>query len=177
MQIKIVRATENDASLLARMGREIFGHYWARMYSPDQLEAFFHQQYDIEPMREDLRNPNHLHFIAWADDQPAGFMKLSRKQTLADWIAERCLEICRLYVYEKYYHKGIGRALVETAIAIGHAEQMESLVLGVWGNNVRALTFYKKFGFEKIGEHPFQVGDRIDNDWVMRKWLHPSSGA
>jgi len=47
----------------------------------------------------------------------------------------------------------------------------EIVWLGVWEKNNRAISFYKKWGFEKFGEHSFTLGDDIQNDWLMKKEL------
>lgn len=39
--------------------------------------------------------------------------------------------------------------------------------LGAWPENHRAVAFYKKIGFQVIGEHAFPVGDRVDIDHIM----------
>ena len=43
--------------------------------------------------------------------------------------------------------------------------------LGVWEHNTKAQALYKKYGFEKFSEHQFAVGDKVDTDWLMRKYL------
>ena len=39
--------------------------------------------------------------------------------------------------------------------------------LGVWEENHRAISFYQKFGFEKIGVKEFLVGSVVDRDWIL----------
>jgi RimJ/RimL family protein N-acetyltransferase len=39
--------------------------------------------------------------------------------------------------------------------------------LGVWEHNPRAQAFYAKWGFRKVGEERFDLGDDIQTDWVM----------
>ena len=43
--------------------------------------------------------------------------------------------------------------------------------LGVWEKNEKALAFYKKHGFYRIGAHPFFVGNDEQTDYIMRKDL------
>ena len=40
--------------------------------------------------------------------------------------------------------------------------------LYVWEKNEKALAFYKKHGFHKIGEHSFVIGSDIQTDHLMR---------
>ena len=39
--------------------------------------------------------------------------------------------------------------------------------LGVWERNPKAIAFYRKFGFEVIGEHRFVLGRDPQRDLVM----------
>ena len=39
--------------------------------------------------------------------------------------------------------------------------------LGVWENNCRALKFYEKYGFKKIGQHNFLLGNDLQTDYLL----------
>jgi ribosomal protein S18 acetylase RimI-like enzyme len=39
--------------------------------------------------------------------------------------------------------------------------------LGVWEHNPRAIAFYRKFGFEVVGEHAFMLGQELQRDLIM----------
>jgi len=41
--------------------------------------------------------------------------------------------------------------------------------LGVWEKNTRAITFYRRHGFKKIGSHPYFIGKDKQTDWLMKK--------
>lgn len=171
MTVTIRKATIEDAILLAKMGKETFEETWNFYYKPQLLERFLDENYSVEQINKDLHEPLNIHYIAFIEDEPAGFVKLSRKQALGDWITDRCIEICRIYVYKKFHDQKIGKLLMEKSIEAAKEEKMESLVLGVWENNHRAVSFYRKFGFEPIGTHSFFVAEQEDTDWVMRKSL------
>ena len=42
--------------------------------------------------------------------------------------------------------------------------------LGVNEENARAIRFYEKHGFGKVGRKSFRLGDRLEEDWVLE---HP----
>ncbi|MBK6484233.1 MAG: GNAT family N-acetyltransferase [Chitinophagaceae bacterium] len=113
----------------------------------------------------------YLYIVAFDNEKMVGFAKLSLQQQLGDFITRQSLEICRLYVLKAYHDQKVGKLLMEATIELAKKEKMESVVLGVWEDNHRAVAFYKKWGFEKIGTHPFVMGDLIETDWVMEKKL------
>ena len=41
--------------------------------------------------------------------------------------------------------------------------------LGVWEKNEKAIEFYKKYGFYKIGTHSFFMGEDEQTDYIIRK--------
>lgn len=45
----------------------------------------------------------------------------------------------------------------------------DEIYVSVFSENPRAIRFYQKYGFEKIGEYGFPVGDQVDLEWIMRK--------
>ena len=47
----------------------------------------------------------------------------------------------------------------------------DCLWLGVWENNKRAILFYEKWGFNKVGSHVFMLGKDAQNDFIMQLLL------
>jgi ribosomal protein S18 acetylase RimI-like enzyme len=41
--------------------------------------------------------------------------------------------------------------------------------LGVWERNPKAIAFYRKFGFQEVGEHVFPLGSDAQRDIVMSR--------
>ena len=58
---------------------------------------------------------------------------------------------------------------MEQAIAIAISRQKSYLWLGVWEHNTKALAFYQRFGFYRIGSHSFFVGQDEQTDFLLRK--------
>ncbi|MEL6861197.1 MAG: GNAT family N-acetyltransferase [Pseudomonadota bacterium] len=77
------------------------------------------------------------------------------------------IELKRIYVFSKYHGTGTGRELMMAALK--HAREIGSkrMLLGTYDQNHRAVAFYQRAGFEKVGERRFPVGDQIFNDIVM----------
>lgn len=45
--------------------------------------------------------------------------------------------------------------------------------LGVWERNDRAIRFYARHGYERCGEHVFQLGDDAQTDYIMQRLQPP----
>jgi ribosomal protein S18 acetylase RimI-like enzyme len=48
-------------------------------------------------------------------------------------------------------------------------ERFDHLYVGVYSENFRAQELYRRYGFEKVGEYHFMVGDHADLEWIMRR--------
>jgi ribosomal protein S18 acetylase RimI-like enzyme len=61
-----------------------------------------------------------------------------------------CLEVDDLFVDEKFHKQGYGTQLLNKAIEIGKDNEKQYVLLSTF--SFQALDFYKKFGFNVIGE-------------------------
>ena len=77
------------------------------------------------------------------------------------------LEISRFYVDRPWHGRGIARVLMSACIAEARSRGADALWLLVYQHNPRAVAFYEKSGFKKAGTQPFQLGRRVDQDWLM----------
>ena len=54
---------------------------------------------------------------------------------------------------KKYWHIGVGSAIMEMLIELAKEASLKNVELGVYADNERAIALYKRFGFEEIGRH------------------------
>lgn len=95
-------------------------------------------------------------------------MKLNEAPSQSDVNDSASLEIERIYVLSKYQGEGLGALLMDKAISAAVERGKEYIWLGVWEKNEKALAFYKKHEFRKIGEHSFVIGIDVQTDHLMR---------
>ena len=51
------------------------------------------------------------------------------------------------------------------------AKTLDTVWLGVWEHNPKAIEFYKRCGFEVFDKHIFVLGNDPQNDLLMRKQI------
>jgi len=76
------------------------------------------------------------------------------------------LDVKRIYVLSRWHGSGVGEALMEKAVDYARSDHQERLIVGVYVGNVRAQTFYERWGYEKIGERTFSVGPKQYEDYL-----------
>ena len=75
----------------------------------------------------------------------------------------------RLYLLRVAQNGGLGGRLAETALAWLHEAGPRTLWIGVWSGNHGAQRLYGRWGFEKVGEYGFAVGETIDREFILRR--------
>jgi diamine N-acetyltransferase len=80
---------------------------------------------------------------------------------------EKGIEIARFYVDRRWQGQGLAQALMQAVIEEAKTRQMETIWLGVWERNERAIAFYRKCGFRDTGSQPFILGSDLQTDRVM----------
>jgi RimJ/RimL family protein N-acetyltransferase len=85
------------------------------------------------------------------------------------------VEIERIYVLQAYHGKKVGQLLYEKAMEVSVEVNAGYVWLGVWEENQRAISFYKKNGFIEFDKHIFKLGDDEQTDVMMKKKLEAMS--
>ncbi|MGT2910803.1 GNAT family N-acetyltransferase [Streptococcus cameli] len=169
LHIKQVKLEEVE--LLRKLAIQTFEETFGQDNTPEQLQEFFDRNYSTEKLRAEIQDPESQIDFLMQDSVPVGFLKVNWGTTQTEQELEDAIEIQRIYILKAYQGQGLGKVLFEHAMSIADKSQHKWVWLGVWEHNVKAQEFYKKYGFEKFGEHQFLVGDKVDTDWLMKKAL------
>lgn len=95
-------------------------------------------------------------YVAERDDEVVGFCAVgSSRDEDAD---PSTAEIGAIYVLPSAWRTGVGRALMDAALADLRDGGSESVTLWVFAQNQRALDFYARFGFEADGAQTVHEG-------------------
>lgn len=101
---------------------------------------------------------------------PVGFILLSAPNLPVE-LRPDDMELTRIYLLHRHHGGGLGRRLMETAVEAARAAGAKRLLLGVYSGNEKALAFYARHGFEKVGTRIFHVGDNGYDDFILAKNL------
>ncbi|MGO9832470.1 MAG: N-acetyltransferase family protein [Myxococcaceae bacterium] len=164
-------ATARDAEALADLGRRTFQETFAKDNTPDDMARYLADHFGAALQRAELADPASCFLLLLAEGAPAGYVKLRRGG--ATHYGRRPLEICRFYIDRAWHGSGAARALMQASVALAQREAHDALWLAVWEHNARAIAFYQKHGFARVGEQPFQLGADVQTDWVMARAVRP----
>ncbi|KKY32212.1 putative acyln-acyltransferase [Diaporthe ampelina] len=191
---QIRKAAASDSEALAALGAEVFRATFAHSCTEEQLQAFLDEAYTPGAVARDIADGSKDVLVATEDDGSSsssssspssqtqgaggssgkllGFAYLTRgsSEPCVEHL-ERPVELQRLYISLGAHGKGLGKALSLAADALAREQGFRTIWLGVWEENHKAQAFYRKMGYERIGEHVFDVGGDLQTDEIWWKAL------
>ena len=171
MNCYLKQCTISDFDVLRELSIRTYYETFAHLNTPEDMAAYLEDAFNVEKLGKELHDPNSTFYFLYFNEQIAGYLKLNEAPSQTDINDVDALEIERIYVEREFQGEGLGRYLMEQAIAIASERKKKFAWLGVWEKNEKAIRFYKKNGFYEIGTHTFVMGEDVQNDYVMRKDL------
>jgi diamine N-acetyltransferase len=170
-RINVKIATEADAETVADISKSTFYHTFHADNTEQDMQLFIQENFALSIVRNELRDLANTFLLAYAGAELVGYAKLTEKNCPEGIDCKKSVEIARIYSTAGKVGVGVGRALMNECLALAKRNNKQIIWLGVWERNERAINFYKKWGFEKFGEHTFMLGNDAQNDWLMKKVL------
>lgn len=164
---KIRRGTVADAAVLAELAARTFSEAFAASNTPDDLDAHLRASFGVAQQSAELADPDVRTLVALQEGRLVAYAQVRRKSAPDCVVIQRPVELHRIYLLRSVHGTGLAaRLLRESGIA---ARELggETLWLGVWEHNDRALAFYRKAGFKTVGSHVFVVGSDRQTDLVL----------
>jgi diamine N-acetyltransferase len=165
--VTIRRAAPSDASALAELAARTFAETFAADNNPEDLSAHLRTYYGVAQQSAELADPDVISLLAYWNQELVGFAQVRRKSAPSCVVEESPIELHRFYVTRSAQGRGVAAPLMLEARAAAEELGGRHLWLGVWERNPRAIAFYVKSGFAKVGSHEFIVGSDRQTDWVF----------
>ena len=134
------------------------GAFYVTHFAPDD---------QWQPVLDDpAAYPDHLLLVAECEQQVVGALNLFPEpaHTLSRHVAE-----LGVFVLPHHRRRGIGRAMIEAALAWAVQTPLEKITLRVFATNRPAIALYRQFGFHVEGRQKRQIrarGADIDLMWM-----------
>ena len=160
-------ARPDDAAALARFGADSFCAAFAHLYRPEDLAAFLAESYSLEAVAREIAAPECIHQLAVEGEALAGYCKLWFPAHYTEHSdAQRPLTLGQLYTDPARTGQGIGALLMDWALEQAAALGCDAINLSVWAGNFGAQRFYQRYGFAKIADITFRVGQQLDEEFL-----------
>jgi ribosomal protein S18 acetylase RimI-like enzyme len=167
--IQLRRATLNDRNALRVLGIKTFKDTFEEHNTAEDMEQYIAAAFSDEQIGKELQEEKTIFFLAEEGGRVAGYAKVREGEKQEALGSKRALELHRIYVDKDYLGKRIGNLLLEACLEYAKQAGYQTVWLGVWEYNPRAIAFYTKHGFEKFSEHVFLLGADAQTDWLLKK--------
>ncbi len=169
MNITIRRAKNEDIEILSKLSIDTFTESYAAMNTVENMALYINKNFQPAHIQDEINDSRNTLLLAVIDEVVVGYVKLSTVNQCAQLKGLSNIEMERLYVLKEYHEQKVGATLMSYCISHVIKNGFEILWLGVWSHNEKAITFYKRWGFEVFGEQIFQLGKDAQTDLLMKR--------
>ena len=171
--MQIIAPTPAHIPLLQRLMRTTFGDTFGHLYPPADLGHYLDTAYATAQLTSELADTRNFWRLILDDDGEAlAYLECVPAHLPHPDCRTDHGEVERIYVLNSHQGRGLGKQLMQ--VAVDHLDERYGAApqwLGVWSENRRAQALYRAFGFEKVGEYEFLVGETRDKDFIFRRTL------
>ncbi len=171
--ITIRKVTPDDLVELQAVSKKTFLETFAHQNTDENIKKYLDNNLSLEQLRREVNNSSSEFYFALVNNEVSGYLKINSGQAQTEKKDPEALEIERIYVVMEFHGKKVGQVLYETALGRAKDKKVKYLWLGVWEENPRAISFYKKNGFIEFDRHIFKLGDDEQTDIMMRLNIEP----
>ena len=165
-------ARSADAAALAALGRDSFVAKFGAMYQPQDLAMFLAQTHAEAVVAREIANPLARYRLAERDGALVGYCKLGLACGWPEHArGSHAIELKQLYTAAGATGGGIGSALMDWALVEARAEGADEIQLSVWSGNTDAQRFYHRYGFAKVADTHFWVGEQRDDEFLFARMI------
>lgn len=163
----IRRARDGDAAALAELAERTFRDAFTAGADADDMALHCTASFGPGIQAREIADPGWVTIVAEESAGLVGFAQLRLRSQKHCVAAERPSELYRIYVSRRWHGAGVAQRIMDEVMRNAAQADSDRIWLGVWEENARAMAFYRKYGFEVVGEHEFRFGAERMNDLIM----------
>jgi ribosomal protein S18 acetylase RimI-like enzyme len=174
-----MKADLSHLSSLVHLGEVTFIESHGHSAAPEDVRNYIERTYTNELLQQELESTDNYYEICFWKNEPVGFSKIRMNQPLhaasflssfnsSDFQDRNYAKLDRIYLLASHHGKGIATSMFERQLQLAYQENQKGIWLYTWVENKRAIAFYEKMGFERVGQYDFQISaNRKNPNWVM----------
>jgi ribosomal protein S18 acetylase RimI-like enzyme len=161
--LRINKAKIKDAALLSKLSVAAFLPAHGHSASKEIIDNYLTANFSKENFIRELSNPDFQYHLIYYKDKIAGFSKVifnAENKSITD---KNATKMERLYLLKEFYNLGLGKELLNFNIQLANKNKQSGIWVFVWTENTKAIAFYKKMDFKKVGNHDFVLSPTKTN--------------
>ena len=162
-------AAPPDAAAIAELGARTFSDTFGHQYHPSDLRKFLEKSHAQAVYERLLANPSCRIWIAEAPSgEIVGYASVGPCDLPVPNMPRNAGELQRFYLLKPYQGAGLGSQLLSRALDWLEA-RFDHIYLSVYAENHGAQRLYERYGFQKVHDYFYMVGDHPDPEWIMKR--------
>ena len=162
-------ATLDDVDLLRHLGATTFRETYRTISDPREVDEYADANFTAAKVEAWFHRPCARTLLASVGGTPVGYAHVRNAKVPACVADRKAVELSRLYLLASAQGTGVGAALIAAAIREIAALGGNTVWLGAYDRNVKALAFYARRGFVQVGTHEFEFGGQVYADPVLTR--------
>ncbi|HJV98975.1 MAG TPA: GNAT family N-acetyltransferase [Arthrobacter sp.] len=174
MTSTIRKATADDAGRLAALAAVTFPLACPPSSSPEDIATHLANTLGEGHFESYLADPDVTVLVIEADGALWGYSLLVNRPAQDPDVASALtlgpsVELSKCYVHPEHHGLGAAAELMHASLQAAAAAGGAGVWLGVNSQNARAIRFYEKSGFRKVGSKSFRLGTTVEHDFVLER--------
>ncbi len=169
--VAVRNAGPADAIALAELAERSFRDAFGAANTEADLDAHCADYFGEALQLAEIHDPDWSTLVAEQSGELVGYGQLRWSSAPACVAGSRPAEIYRLYVDSRWHGRGVAQMLMDALLQKANEGSADTVWLGVWERNSRAIAYYRKSSFHEVGEHRFMLGSDPQRDIVMSRRL------
>lgn len=164
--MNIIKASTEDIATINRLAHETWPDTFAEILTESQIAYMLNMMYSPVSLKKQMENGQHF-LLAEEGQKYYGYASYE-----LNYKGSAKTKLHKIYVHPSSQGKGVGKLLMDSVIDESLKNGIGILSLNVNRYN-KALHFYKKIGFEVVGEENIDIGQGyLMEDYILEKTLH-----
>ena len=146
---------------ITALAAAIWPHCYGQILPPGQIEYMLADMYSEKQMLQEIQN-GIVYRLLKVENQPAGFISFGPDN-------RETLKVHKLYLLPALHRHGLGRYMMDNAVAYGREHGYRYLCLNVNRYNESSIKFYRHYGYVVAEEKKSDIGNGFFmDDFIMK---------
>lgn len=168
MNLSIIEANVSHIAAIATIGKQSFYKAFAHLFNnKEELLEYLEFTYSHSKLSRSIKKGNNVYFLALLDGQPVGFAKVKINSLNENIETVAQMEMQKIYVLPDHQDNGVGTVLLKEVKKMAKEISPDYIWLDTYINNEKAIRFYERNGFNKVGKQYFTIGSQTFDYYVM----------
>jgi diamine N-acetyltransferase len=171
MDTMIIRkATVDDAAFISLLARITFSETYSHLITDRHaLFEYYSKFFSVARIRASLQDDNNIFLLAINEELPVGYAKLKKQAPTPFIDSTKCSQLQHIYVLQDFVAKRIGQLLINQVFEEISKLRNDYCWVSLYKGNERAIRFYEKKQFYRVGTHTHQIGKQVFDFIVLKK--------